>query len=292
MARVYKRTQRGERADKTARRRGPGYWILRVSLLIYAFVILFPLAWIAITALKTDDQIYADPLALPASPAWGNFAQAWTQGGLGLAFWNSLFVTVVAVVIVALGSAMAAYPLARASFLGRPLFYYLFLSGTFLAPITAIVPLLKLLRNLGLYNTPWALIFPNVAFGLPISIFLMRSYYLSLPRSLEDAARVDGLSPWRTFFQVILPLARPALYTVVILQTIFIWNEYLFALVFLNDPATYTLPRALVAFQGTYVTQYGPLAAGTLLTALPTILLYLVFSDRVRQAMAVSGGKG
>ncbi len=284
------RTGRGDATVKT--QRGPGYWVVRVSLLAYAFAVLFPLAWIAITALKTEDQIFEEPLALPASPAWGNFVQAWTQGGLGLAFWNSLFVTVIAVVIVALGSAMAAYPLARASFLGRPVFYYLFLSGTFLAPITAIVPLLKLLRNLGLYNTPWALILPNAAFGLPISIFLMRSYYLSLPRSLEDAARVDGLSPWRTFFQVILPLARPALYTVIILQTIFIWNEYLFALVFLNDPATYTLPRALVAFQGTYVTQYGPLAAGTLLTALPTVVLYLVFSDRVRQAMGVSSGKG
>lgn len=290
MARAQTRAGRGDATVKT--QRGPGYWIVRVSLLVYAFAVLFPLAWIAITALKTEDQIFEEPLALPASPAWGNFVQAWTQGGLGLAFWNSLFVTVIAVVIVALGSAMAAYPLARASFLGRPVFYYLFLSGTFLAPITAIVPLLKLLRNLGLYNTPWALILPNAAFGLPISIFLMRSYYLSLPRSLEDAARVDGLSPWRTFFQVILPLARPALYTVVILQTIFIWNEYLFALVFLNDPATYTLPRALVAFQGTYVTQYGPLAAGTLLTALPTVVLYLVFSDRVRQAMGMSSGKG
>ena len=266
--------------------------ILYVFLLVYCLAILYPIFWVTGNSLKTNREIFADPWGLPSNPRWENYIEAWTDGNLGNSFKNSLIVTIVSAGIIALVSPMAAYALARLNFRGNRSIFYLFLGGMFIAPISALVPLLILLRQLGLVDTYFALIFPYVAYGLPLSIFILWSFFVTMPRSLEEAARVDGLSPFQTYWRVMLPLASSALYTAVALQVIFIWNEFLFSLVFLRSPEMFTLPRALTTFRGTYVTMFGPLNAGIIIAALPPIILYSLFSDRIRKSMAISIQKG
>lgn len=267
--------------------------LLYLFLIVYAVAILYPLTWVLISALKDTSEIISTPYALPTTLRWQNFLTAWQDGQMGRALWNSVAVTSGSVLGVVIFAAMAAYPIARLTFRLQGALYALFLSGLFVAPITGLIPLMKLLNRLRLLDTAWALILPYIAFGLPLSIAILRSFYLNLPPNLEDAAKVDGLSIWQTFWKIIFPLARPALYTVIILQVIASWNEYLFALVFLRTPEKFTLPRAVASFSGSFVTDYGLLNAAIVISALPTILIYLIFADRIRGAMAVGiGTKG
>ena len=267
--------------------------LLYILLIVYAIAILYPLFWVCISAIKESGEIISSPYALPTTIRLGNFVIALKEGLMGRALWNSAYVTGVSMLGVALFSAMAAYPIARLTFRWKDRLYALFLSGLFVAPITGLIPLMKLLHRLHLIDTSWALILPYMAFGLPLSIAIMRSFYVNLPPNLEDAAKVDGLGIWQTFWKIIFPLAKPALYTVIILQVITSWNEYLFALVFLRTPNKFTLPRAVASFSGTFVTDYGLLNAAIVISALPTIIIYLIFAERIRGAMAIGiGGKG
>jgi len=263
-----------------------------IFLIVYSIIILYPILWSASNSLKTNREIYASPWSLPTQPRWQNYAEAWSGGKIGNCFKNSVIVTLFSIAIIAIIAPMAAYSLARLEFKGKKLIFYLFLGGMFIAPIAALVPLLILLRDLHLVDTYFGLIFPYIAYGLSLSILILRSFFVTLPRSLEDAARVDGLSPFKIYWKIMLPLALPALYTVIILQTIFVWNEFLFALVFLRSLDMFTLPRGLMAFRGTYVTMYGPLNAGIIIAALPPIILYIIFSDRIRKGMVIGLQKG
>jgi len=224
-------------------------------------------------------------------PLYGSLP-AWSGGKIGNCLKNSVIVTLLSIAIIAIIAPMAAYSLARLEFKAKRLIFYLFLGGMFIAAIAALVPLLILLRDLHLVDTYFALIFPYTAYGLSLSILILRSFFVTLPRSLEDAARVDGLSPFKTYWKIMLPLALPSLYTVIILQTIFVWNEFLFALVFIRSLDMFTLPRRLMAFKGTYVTMYRPLNAGIIIAALPPIILYIIFSDRIRKGIAIGLQKG
>ncbi len=260
---------------------------LYAALILYAFFIIYPIFWVGVNSLKNNQEIFTRPWGLPADPKWGNYREAWTEGNIGGAFKNSVIVTATSVLAIALMAPMAGYALARLRFTGQKAIFYLFLSGMFIAPITGLIPLLKLLRNLSLVNSYWALILPNVAYGLPLSVFIVRSFFVGIPKSIEDATRVDGLSGWQTYWLIMLPMALPALYTVIILQTVYIWNEFLFALVFIRTPDLFTLPRALVTFKGTFITSFGPLNAAVILSAVPTIILYSIFSDKIRRGMSM-----
>jgi len=266
--------------------------MLYIFLIIYSTIILYPILWCASNSLKTNREIFASPWNLPTQPQWQNYTEAWSDGRISICFKNSIIVTFLSVAIIAIIAPMAAYSLARLEFKGKKLIFYLFLGGMFIAPISALVPLLILLKNLHLVNTYFGLVFPYVAYGLPLSIFILRSFFVTMPYSLEDAARVDGLSPFKIYWKIMLPLASPALYTAIILQTIFIWNEFLFALVFLRSPDMFTLPRGLMIFRGTYVTMYGPLNAGIIITAVLPIVIYIIFSDRIRKGMTIGMQKG
>lgn len=260
---------------------------LYAVLTLYAFIILYPIFWVGVNSLKDNQEIFTSPWGIPADPKWGNYREAWSEGRIGTAFKNSVIVTGASVAILALVAPMAGYALARLRFTGQKIIFYSLLSGMFIAPITGLIPLLKLLRDLALVNSYWALILPNVAYGLPLSVFIVRSFFVGIPRSIDDATRIDGLSRWQTYWIVMLPMALPAIYTVVILQTVYIWNEFLFALVFIRTPELFTLPRALVTFKGTFITSFGPLNAAVILSAIPTIIIYSIFSDRIRRGMSM-----
>ncbi|HBK67034.1 MAG TPA: carbohydrate ABC transporter permease [Firmicutes bacterium] len=256
-------------------------------LSFYAIIIIFPIFWVLVNSLKDNQEIFQNPWALPNIYRWSNYIKAWYEGNIGSAFFNSVIVTIISVVIVGLVASMAAYSLSRLQFAGKKTIFYLFLGGMYVAPVTSLIPLLKLLRNLNLVNTHWGLIFPYVAFALPLSIFIIRSYMLGIPKTVEEAAIVDGVAPFQLFWKIMFPLSLPSVYTVVILQIVYIWNEFLFALVFLRTSNKFTLPRALQVFQGSFITEFGPLNAAVLLAAIPTIIIYIIFSERIRNGMAI-----
>lgn len=247
----------------------------------------FPLAWMLYSSLKTNQEIFAHPFSLPASPQWSNLVDAWTAGQLGRLYLNSLFVTGSAVLIVVALASLAAYAFARLSFPGRDALFYLFLVGLLLPPQTVIIPLYTLLRDLGLLNTHLALILPYASWPMALTIYLLRSFYRTLPGELEDAARIDGAGMFQTFWHVMLPLVRPAIVTMVILNAVNLWNELLFAMLFIRDEGLRTLPAGLLAFYGYYSVDYKLVFAALSIATVPVLVLYFVFQRQIIAGLTV-----
>lgn len=266
-----------------------------IFLISFALAILIPLGLLFMNSLKTGLEVYEDPLALPQDPQWSNYPDAlnWPTFSIATGFKNSTIVVSITVLIIALIAPMAAYSLSRMEFRGRKFIFYFFMAGMFVGG-PAIVAMLSLMMGLGLVNTYWALILPYVAGAMPFSILLMWTYFGAIPRALEDSAKVDGLSPFQTYWKVMLPQAFPALFTIVILQVIWIWNEFLLGLVMLRTPDMFTMPLMLTKFAAgtTSYMYFGIFAAGVFISALPLIIMYIVFSERIKRGMSMQFVKG
>lgn len=247
----------------------------------------FPLAWMLYSSLKTNQEIFGRPFGLPAAPQWSNLVEAWTVGGLGRFYLNSLLVTGVSVFVVLALASLAAYAFARLTFPGRDAIYYLFLIGLLLPPQTVVIPLFTLLRDLGLLDTYLALILPYSSWPLALTVYLLRSFYRTLPGELEDAARMDGAGLFATYWHVMLPLVRPALVTMAILNAVNLWNELLFALLFIRDESLRTLPAGLLAFYGYYSVDYKLVFAALSIATVPILLLYFVFQRQIIAGLTV-----
>lgn len=259
-------------------------------LILWSITAVYPLLWAAFTSLKTREELFANTWGPPSNPQWSNYVYAWGTGNMGAAFINSIIVTALSIVLLFVISPMAAYALARAEYRGKGTILYILLAGMYIAPQVSIVPLAILLQNLGLMDSAIGLVMVYVASGLPYSIFISRLGFLSIPSSLEDAAKVDGLSTFQTYRKVALPLALPSVFIAMILEAIFIWNDFLYPLVFITSPDKNTLPLGLFRFQGSYLIQYGPLAAGIMISTVPLLILYILFSERIKKGIAAGIG--
>lgn len=260
-------------------------------LILWSITAIYPLIWATFTSLKTNQELYSNTWSFPNSPQWPNYLNAWTDASMGTAFVNSVTVTGLSIVILFVISPMAAYALSRAEYRGKGAVLYLLLAGMYIAPQVVIVPLAILLQNLGIMNSLLGLVMVYVATGLPYSIFISRLGFLSIPSSMEDAAKVDGLSTFQTYLRVALPLALPTVLIAMILEAMFVWNDFLFPLVFITSPDKYTLPLGVyMRFHGSYVVQYGPLSAGIMISTIPLLILYLLFSERIKKGVAAGIG--
>jgi ABC-type glycerol-3-phosphate transport system permease component len=259
-------------------------------LILWSIAAIYPLIWAGFTSLKTRDELFKNTWNVPANPQWSNYFYAWTTGNMGAAFLNSVIVTALCIVILFVISPMAAYALGRAEYRGKKTTLYFLLAGMYIAPQVSIVPLAILLQQLGLMNSLLGLVMVYTASGLPYTVFISRLGFLSIPSSLEDAAKVDGLSTFQTYLKVALPLALPTVLIALILEAIFIWNDFLYPLVFITTPDLNTLQLALFRFQGSYVIQYGPLSAGIMISTIPLLVLYLLFSERIKRGVAAGIG--
>jgi raffinose/stachyose/melibiose transport system permease protein len=259
-------------------------------LILWSIAAVYPLIWAAFTSLKTREELFSNTWNIPNSPQWGNYGYAWTTGNMGTALLNSVIVTALCIVILFVISPMAAYALGRAEYRAKGIILYVLLAGMYIAPQVSIVPLAILLQNLHLMNSIIGLVMVYVASGLPYSIFISRLGFLSIPSSLEDAAKVDGLSTFQTYLRVELPLALPTVLIALILEAIFVWNDFLYPLIFVTTPNLNTLQLALFRFQGSYVIQYGPLSAGIMISTVPLLILYILFSERIKQGIAAGIG--
>lgn len=244
-------------------------------------VMFYPTIWMVISAFKSNREIFRQPFGLPASWRWENFAEAWDKGGLGQLYLNSLFVTFVAVALAVGAATAAAFAFTRLEFPGRRLCYRLLLIGLLLPPPTVAIPLYTQLRDMGLLNTPWALILPGAAWSLSLTVFLMRSYFNSVRPDMEEAARIDGANIVQIFAFVSVPMVWPAMLTMIILNTINIWNELLFALLFVVDEDKRTLPVGLLRFYGYHSTDYALVFAALTITTVPILILYFFLQRHV-----------
>jgi ABC-type glycerol-3-phosphate transport system permease component len=269
------------------------------ALLSYAAWLVFPMVWVAYSSLKDDDQIFRDTFALPALGALrtDNYARAWSEAHFGEYFFNSVLVTVSSVVlIVALGS-MAAYALARFYHPASRVVFGLILAGLTIPAQLAVVPLFFELRAVGLLNSRLGLILVYTANGLPFAIFILSGFFKALPRSLHEAAIVDGCGEFDAFRRVLLPLARPALVTVAIFQFIGVWKEYFYAFMLVSgdttgDARTIPLGLANLSIAAEYRTEYGMLFAGIMLVTIPILVVYVLLQRHIVRGIAAGALKG
>jgi raffinose/stachyose/melibiose transport system permease protein len=244
-------------------------------LLGLVIVVLYPLVWMGLSSLKTNSEILGSPFALPSSPDFGSYGRA-MAGGVGDYLFNSVVVTALSVVATTLVSAWAAYALTRVPIpLSRTLLMVI-VGGLMLAPTVALIPLVELLQAWGLYNTQWALIILYTAFRIPFTTFLIRSYMVDLPVDVDEAAEIDGATRGQTFWRIILPMSMPIIVSAVILQILFAWNEFLFALVFIGDDSLKTLPVGLATLSSRATTDFPAVFAGLTIAAVPMIVLFFV----------------
>jgi raffinose/stachyose/melibiose transport system permease protein len=261
------------------RARHVNVWSVIARTLLYSFlvclgvVVIYPLIWMALSGFKDNAQIFGDPFALPAHWSWNNYVQAWNQGVRGYVT-VSVLVTVASAICTVLISAWTAFGLTRTKMPAKPLVVAIVLGGLMLSPTVAIIPLVKMLQALGLYNTYWALIILYTAFRVPFTTFLIRAYMLDLPGDLDEAATMDGASEGQIFWRITLPLCRPIIISCVILHVLFAWNEYLFAMVFTSGSDVQTLPVGLTSIMATHGTNYAVVFAAMTISALPIVIVF------------------
>ncbi|WP_312888469.1 carbohydrate ABC transporter permease [Nonomuraea rhodomycinica] len=266
-------------------------FLLEIVMVAVAVAFLFPVYALITLSLKDPAQIAHSPLSLPAPPTLDNFDKAWTAAALGPSLVNSTVITVVSLVaLVALGS-FAAYYLARAqSRMGYGL-YILFLLGIVLPFQLGMIPLYQLVSDLGLIGSHAGMIVFYTGIQLPFTVFLYTGFIRALPRDYASAAQIDGASHFTAFTKVVFPLLRPITGTVLILNAVFIWNDFFTPLLYLGGSGFETIPVSVFAFVGQYVSDHGLVFAGLVLGALPVVVAFLLLQRYVIKGFA-SGLKG
>jgi N-acetylglucosamine transport system permease protein len=262
-------------------------------LTIWSLLVILPLLWTIMSSFKTTKEIFASPFTLPAQWNFDNYVNAWSIAGIGSFFFNSIIVVFGALIITMLFGAMCAYVLARFEFRGSRAIYYLMLAGLTFPIFLAIVPLFFVLQSIGLLNTLPGLILTYAAFALPFTVFFLFSFFKSLSTSIAEAAAIDGAGEWRTFFQVMLPMARPGLATVAILNFVGLWNQFLLPIALNTDPKNYVLTQGMAQFasQAGYSVDFGALFAAVVITVIPVFIVYIIFQRQLQGSVSTGTNK-
>jgi ABC-type glycerol-3-phosphate transport system permease component len=250
-----------------------------------------PFVWAAMMSLRTTTEIHRDHFALPVPAHWEKFSEAWFNSNYSLYFANSLQVVVAAVAILTLVGAMAAHCLARYAFRFNRMIYFILFSTIIFPPQITIISLFQILVGYGLYNTKLGLTLVYVAVQLPLTIYILESFFARIPQDLFDAARMDGYSDWEIFWKVALPIALPAVATTIILNFILLWNEFLFAVVLITEEANRTLPLGIQRFIGDTQEDVGMIATGLMIAIIPVVAVYAFFSEKLIQGMTAGAVK-
>ncbi|MFB4292819.1 carbohydrate ABC transporter permease [Nonomuraea sp. ATR24] len=262
-------------------------WAFLLALVV---VVVYPLLWMVLNGFKTNAELFGDPFALPVDWSFANYAKAWNRGVSGY-LTTSVLVTVTSTVATVFVSAWAAYGLTRVDIPLNKVFTGLILGGLMLAPTVALVPLVKMFQSMGLYNSFWALLILYTAFRIPFTTFLIRAYMIDLPREVDEAAEMDGAGRWTAFWRIILPMCKPIITSVVLLQILFTWNEYLFAMVFTSGSGVQTLPVGLTSLMSKHGTEFPVVFAGMVIAAVPVVLLFLFGQRYIVKGLADGIGK-
>ena len=267
---------------------------LNAILTIFSLTCIFPLVWMFYSSLKEKRVFNADIVGLPKSPTLENYIKITTNSDyqLGASMFNSFRTTIISVVLIVLFGFIVGYILARIKFRGNRLIYLIFLMGMLIPIHSLLVPIYVVFKETNMSNQWFTLIIPYVAFGLPIGIFLVEGFVKAIPTALEEAAAIDGSSFTRTLFQIIMPICKPILTTVAIIQTFSCWNEFSFALVLIKNRSLQTVPLAMTQFTGQFNSDYPKIMAAMLLTMSPIVVLYFAFSKQIIKGMVAGAVKG
>jgi N-acetylglucosamine transport system permease protein len=262
-------------------------------LTIWSLLVIIPLLWVIMSSFKTSSEIFASPFALPKQLSFVNYANAWTTAGIGSFFLNSVVVVFGALILTMLFGSMCAYVLARFTFPGSRALYYLMLAGLTFPIFLAIVPLFFVLRGIGLLNTIPGLILVYAMFAFPFTVFFLFAFFRSLSTSIAEAAAMDGAGEWRTFFQIMLPMARPGLATVAILNFVGLWNQFLLPVALNTNPENYVLTQGMASFasQAGYSVDFGALFAAVVITVIPVLVVYLIFQRQLQGSVSQGTNK-
>lgn len=261
-------------------------------LSLFAIMNIVPLFWMVVNSFKKEQEYAAGPFSLPSSLHFSNYAEAWKVAHMDVYFMNSIIVTLVSLVVTVFLGALAAYFLSRFHFKLRGLTYGLFLLGM-LVPIHAtLIPIFLIMQKLHFIDTYLSLILPYTAFHLSLTVFILEGFMKGFPKDLEESGVMDGAGIFRIFWSIILPITRPALATVIILNFIYDWNEYLFALVLISSSALKTLPLGLANFVGIETASLTLQMAALTIAFIPILIFYLLLQKQLVNGMTAGAVKG
>jgi len=260
----------------------PGVIFTHVLLITGAVLVIYPLLWMVVSSMKSYNEIYND--------VWG-FPAKWSKG-ISAYFLNSVIVTGATVVSVVIIASMAAYALSRYRTRLIDVALVFIMAGMMINPQVALIPLHGILTDMNLLNTRFALILPYIAFRLPLSVLLLRSYFLSIPREIQESAIVDGCSELGIYLKIYLPMSKPILLTTVVLTSFYAWNEFLFATIFIDSDSLKTIPSGLMNFRDALRTVWGVLLAGMVIATLPMIILLILLQKHLVRGLSEGSVKG
>lgn len=269
------------------------FFILKwIIVLYFAVICLAPLIWVILSSFKTNAEILSSSFSFPAKWTLSGYVNALKIAPIFYFYINSIIVTFFSVIGNILFMSMGAYVLARFNFKYKNILIAI-LALSLLVPITALLmPIYFLSKTLHLYDTKLGLIFVYMALGLPVSLFVLRSFFMSVPRELEEAAYIDGASFFTTFIRVVLPVARPGIAAAAILQFILSWNEFLFALVLTQSGKSRTLPLALNYFTSQFTFNFQAMFAALVMALLPSLLVYIILQEKISESLTTGALKG
>jgi N-acetylglucosamine transport system permease protein len=264
-----------------------------IALILWSLLVILPLLWTLLSSFKTTQEILGSPLSLPSKLRFDNYSSAWTTAGIGRQFLNTVIVVGSALVLVMMLGAMCAYVLARFKFPGNRLIYYSMLAGLTFPIFLAIVPLFFVLKNIGLLNTLPGLILTYVAFALPFTVFFLHAFFKALPGEVYEAAQIDGAGEWRSFFSVMLPMARPGMASVAIFNFLGLWNQFLLPVALNTNSQNYVLSQGMASFasQAGYAVDFGALFAAVVITVVPVLIVYIIFQRQLQVSVAAGSVK-
>ncbi|WP_169194028.1 MULTISPECIES: carbohydrate ABC transporter permease [unclassified Devosia] len=286
IARAY-RVEKAKRAKRAA-------LLKHVFLIATSLIMIYPLLWMLASSLKPDNQIFGDLGLWPREFRWDNYTKGWNALPVSFTtfFWNSTVVTVLSVIGNVISCSFAAYAFARLEFSGKTIWFSLMMMTLMIPYHVVLIPQYLLFLQLGWVDTYLPLIVPKFLAGEAFFIFLMIQFFRQLPRELDEAAMIDGCSPFKIYWAIIMPLSLPAMATAAIFSFIWTWEDFLGPLVYLNDQADYTVPLALRSFiSSDGVSQYGAMFAMSILSILPILLFFIIFQRLIIRGIAMSGLK-
>ncbi|HEO8420004.1 MULTISPECIES: carbohydrate ABC transporter permease [Niallia] len=270
-----------------------GYGFLYLVLGIIAIFQIYPLIWLFFFSLKTNQEVFGlSPFALPKDPQWGNYVKVWTQGNISQYFFNSVWITVIAVVLTVILASFVTFAITRMHWkLSKPVLG-LFMVGIMIPLHSTLIPLFSFFNQLQLIDNPISIILSYTAFNLPLTIMILLGFYQALPRELEEAAVMDGCSIHRIFFQITLPMTTPVMATVVIINMIYNWNEFVFVNTFISSDKWKTLTVGVNNFVGQYLTDWGAIGATLMISIIPILIAFIILSNKIVEGLAAGSVKG
>lgn len=272
----------------------PGAVIGKIMIAILLFIELYPIFWILTSSVKTNADFNLSPsYSLPSHIYLPNYIKAWTTGKMGIFFQNSALCTVISLIFIVFFSATVSFAVVKMQWRFKKLVGALFLGGIMVPTAVVLIPLHTIFKNLGILNTSGCLILAYIAFGLPLSVYLLSTYLKAMPDELIEASTMDGASIYRTFFSIVVPLMKTGIVTVLVIQFFFRWNDLMFSMTFISSTELKTVQTGLLYFSDIYGNRdWGAIFASIAISIMPTLVLYAVLNKMVIEGMTAGAVKG